>query len=67
MFKLVRSVVKKLKIHISPNVLKFIENIKGRMKQQLSINYQNIKLLNSIKSIENWILALFQMQNIGLN
>lgn len=28
------------------------------MKQQLSINYQNIKLLNSIKSIENWILKL---------
>jgi hypothetical protein len=37
------------------------------MKQQLSINYQNIKLLNAIKSIENWILALFQTQNIGLN
>ncbi len=28
------------------------------MKQQLSINYQNIKLLNAIKSIGNWILKL---------
>ncbi|SCW62802.1 hypothetical protein [Mucilaginibacter sp. NFR10] len=28
------------------------------MKQLLSINYQNIKLLNAIKSIENWILKL---------
>lgn len=28
------------------------------MKQQLSINYQNIKLLNAIKSIENQILKL---------
>ncbi|MGF7075595.1 cell division protein FtsL [Mucilaginibacter sp. 3215] len=28
------------------------------MKQQLSINYQNIKLLNAIKSIENRILKL---------
>ncbi|MFB0494314.1 cell division protein FtsL [Mucilaginibacter sp. OAE612] len=28
------------------------------MKQQLSINYQNIKLSNAIKSIENRILKL---------
>jgi hypothetical protein len=30
------------------------------MKQQLSNNYQNIKLLNAIKSIENGILTLFR-------
>jgi hypothetical protein len=37
------------------------------MKQQLSINYQNIKLLNAIKSIENWIFSLLRLRIIGLN
>lgn len=37
------------------------------MKQQLSINYQNIKLLNAIKSIENWIFSFFKLRSIGLN